>query len=90
MKCLLCSATFDNYENLIEHYASYHKTDPNNRFFQKLFQSSKNCLIFRKCLRCHDFLTTSDNKKKYDFLKHYNEGEDDLFEDKPIDIEKNC
>ena len=26
--------------------------------------------------------------KKHDFLKHYNEGEYDLFEDKPIDIEK--
>ena len=33
------------------------------------------------------FLTTSDYKKKHDFLKYYNEGEDDLFEDKPIDIE---
>ena len=88
MKCLLCSATFDNYENLIEHYVSYQKTDSNNRFFQKLFQSSKNCSIFCKCLRCHDFLTTSDYKKKHDFLKHYNEGEDDLFEDEPIDIEK--
>ena len=37
---------------------------------------------------CDDFLTTSDYKKKLDFLKHCNKGEDDLFEDKPIDIEK--
>ena len=88
MKCLLCSATFDNDEDLIEHYLSYHKIDPNNRFFQKLFQSSKNWSIFRKCLMCDDFLTTSDYKKKLDFLKHCNKGEDDLFEDKPIDIEK--
>ena len=29
-------------------------------------------------------------RKKHDFLKHYNEGEDNLFEDKPIDIEKNA
>ena len=69
-------------------YVSYHKIDPNNRFVQKLFQSNKNCSIFRKCLRCDDFLITSDYKKKHDFLKHYNEGEYDLFEDKPIDIEK--
>ena len=88
MKCLLCSSTFGNDEDLIEHYLSYHKIDPNNTFFQKLFQSSKNCSIFRKCLRCDGFLTMNDYKKKHDFLKHYNEGEDDLFEDKPIDIEK--
>ena len=43
--------------------------------------------MFRKRLRCDRFLTMSDYKKKHDFLKH-NEGEDDLFEDKPIDIEK--
>ena len=88
MKCLLCSSTFDNDEDLVEHYLSYHKIDPNNTFFQKPFQSSKNCSIFRKCLRCDGFLTMSDYKKKHDFLKHYNEREDDLFEDKPIDIEK--
>ena len=74
MKCLLCSSSFDNDEELIEHYITYHKIDPNNRFFQKLFQSNKNCLVFCKCLRCDDFLTTSDFKIKHDILKHYNEG----------------
>ena len=88
MKSLLCSATFENVDDLIEHYVSNHKIDPNNRFFQKPFQSRKKCSIFCKCLGCDDFLTTSNYKKKHDFLKHYNEGEDDLFEDKPIDIEK--
>ena len=87
MTCLLCSATFDNDEDLIEHYVCYHKIHPNNRFFQKFFQSSKNCSTFHKSLRCDDFVTTSDYKKKHDFLKHYNEGQD-LFEDKPIDIEQ--
>ena len=88
MKCLLRSATFDNDEDLIEHYVSYHKIDLNKIFFQKRFQSSKNCSIFRACLRCNDFLTSCDYKKKHDFLKRYNEGENDLFEDKPIDIKK--
>ena len=55
MKCLLCSATFDNDEDLIGYYVCYHKIDPNNGFFQKLFQSSKNCSIFRKCLSSDDF-----------------------------------
>ena len=77
----------DNDEELIEHYITYHKIDPNNRFFQKLFQSKKNCSVFRKCLRCNDFLTTSGFKIKQDFLKH-NEGYNDSFEDKPVDVEK--
>ena len=87
IKCLY-SPSFDNDEELIEHYITYHKIDRNNRFFQKLFQSNKNCSVFRKCLRCDDFLTTSDFKIKHDFLKHYNEGDKDLFEDKPVDVEK--
>ena len=33
-------------------------------------------------------MTTSDFKTKHDFLKHYNEGYNDLFEDKPVDVEK--
>ena len=33
-------------------------------------------------------MTTSDFKLKHDFLKHYNECYNDLFEDKPVDVEK--
>ena len=88
MKCLLCSAVFDSKEDLINRYTSYQKIDPSNRFFQELFQSSKNYSVFRKCLRCNDLLATSDYKKKHDFLKHYDEGNTDLFEDKPVDVEK--
>ena len=88
MKCLLCSSSFDNDEELIEYYITYHKIDPNNRFFQKLFQSNRNRSVLCKCLRCDGFLTTSDFKTKHDFLKQYNEGYNDLFEDKPVDVEK--
>ena len=44
--------------------------------------------IFPKCLRCDDFITTCDYKAKHDFLKHYHEGQNDLSEDKPLDIIK--
>ena len=88
MKCLLCSSSFDSNEELIDHYITYQKIDPNNRFFQKLFQSNKNCSVFYKCLRCDDFLTISDFKIKHDFLKHFNEGYNDLFENKLVDVEK--
>ena len=87
MKFLLCSSVFENEKDLIEHYISYHNVDANNRFSQKLFQQSRNCSIFRKCLRCDDFLTTSDFKVKHDILKHCNEGQNKLFQDKPVDIE---
>ena len=39
-------------------------------------------------MRCDDFLPTSDFKAKHDFLKHYDEGYNDFFEDKPVDIVK--
>ena len=90
MKCLLCSSSFDNNEELIDHYITYHKIDPNNRFFWKFFQSNKNCSVFCKCLKCDDFFTTSDFKIKHDFLNHYNGGYNDLFEDKPVHVEKNA
>ena len=33
-------------------------------------------------------MTTSDFTIKHDFLKHHSEGYNDLFEDKPVDVEK--
>ena len=84
MKSSLCSSIFDNEEDLIEHYISCHNVDVNNRFFQKLSQQSRNC---SKCLRCNDFWTIRDFKVKHDFFKHCNDGQSDLFEDKPVNIE---
>ena len=86
MKWLLCSASFSNDEKLIEHYIDYHKIDKDNKFFQKLFQPSKKGSIFRNCLRCGDFLSTENFKVKHDFLKHYHDGENIPFEDKPLEI----
>ena len=86
MKCLVCTSIFDNEEDLLEHYISYHNYDANNRFFQMLFPESRISSIFCKCLRCDDSLTTSNFKVKHDFLKHYNDGQNDLFEDEPVDF----
>ena len=88
MKCLLCSSNFDTNEELIQHYITYHKGDQSIKLFQKLFQPQKQSPIFRKCLRCNDFLTTNSYKVKYDFLKHYDQRQDTVFEDKPVDIVK--
>ena len=40
-------------------------------------------------MRCDDFLTTNEYKVKHDFLKHYDQGQDLVFEDKPLDIVRN-
>ena len=88
-KCLLCISSFDTEEELIQHYINYHKADETNKFFQKLFQPQKQHSIFRNCLRCGDFLTTSSCKVKHDFLEHYEQGQDSIFEDKPLEIKNN-
>ena len=88
MKCLLCSSTFQNQENLLNHYISYHNVDENNCFFQKLFQIKNNKSILKQCVRCSEFLTTEKHKSIHNFLKHYEEGKNVPFEKKPIDIVK--
>ena len=88
MKCLLSSSNFYTDEELIQYYIIYQKVDKNNKFFQKLFQPQKKAPIFRKCLRCDDFVTTNEYKVKHDFLKHYDQGQDLVFEDKSLDIIK--
>ena len=89
MKCLLCGRTFEDKEQLNNHYINFHKVDPTNRFYQKLINCRDNRCIFGKCLRCSEFLPTSSYKAKHEFLKHYNSGNEELFEDKPIDITEN-
>ena len=85
MKCLLCSSTFQNQEDLLNHYVSYHNVDENNWFFQKLFQA-KNKALLKSCVTCNDCLTTEKHKSAHIFLKHYDEGRNIPFGNKPIDI----
>ena len=85
MEYLLCSSNFENQEDLLNHYISYHNVDENNCFFQKLFQI-KNKSLLKHCVRCNEFLTTEKHKYIHNFLKHYEEVKSILFEDNPIDI----
>ena len=85
MKCLLCSSSFQNQEDLFNHYVSCYNVDENNSFFQKLFQS-KNKALLKHCVRYNEFLTTEKHKLVHKFLKHYHEGKSIPFEDKPTDI----
>ena len=58
-------------------------------FFRNFFNYKKKGPIFGKCLRCGDFLTTNEYKVKQDFLKHYDQAQDLVFEDKPLGIVRN-
>ena len=54
-------------------------------FFQKLLQSNNKTLL-KNCIRCDEFLATEKQKAVHDFLKHYDEGKNIPFEEKPFDI----
>ena len=54
--------------------------------FKNFSRQKKKSLIFQKFLRCNDFITTNSYNVKHDFLKHYDQGQDVAFEDKPLDI----
>ena len=88
MNCILRPASSDNVEKLRQHCIVYHKIDKDNKFFQKLFSPTKKRSILRKCLRCDGFLSTEKFKVKHDFLKHYADGQNFPFEDKPIEVLK--
>ena len=87
MKCLLCSSKFKDQRALLDHYLPYHNIDENNWFFQKQFQVNNKTLM-RNCVRCSEFLISEKHKATDDFLKHYEDGKNIPFEEKPLDILK--
>ena len=89
MKCILCGLQFDEKSKLENHYIDFHKVNPENKFYQKFLNLNDNNYLFQKCLRCSELIPTSKYKVTHDFLRHYDEGNFELAEDKPIDIEEN-
>ena len=85
MKCLLCSSKFENQNDLLNHYVTYHNIDKNNWFFQKSFQI-RDKTVLRQWIRCDEFLTTNKHKAVHNFLKHYEDGKSIPFEKKPVDV----
>ena len=85
MKCLLCSLSFSNQNELYDHYVQFHKIDTSNWFFKNLFDK-KNLKILKKCLRCEEFIYDTKAKAEHDFLNHFSEGKEEPFENKPLII----
>ena len=86
MKCLLCSQELASEEQLKEHYSNFHKVDPFDHFFQKLFKPVNKIYKPGKCLHCQDFIPTTKFRVIHDFLKHHEDGKLNQFEEKPTDI----
>ena len=42
--------------------------------------------VGERCMKCNEFIPTSGYRKSHNFLKHYKDGKDLVFDDKPISI----
>ena len=88
MRCLLCNFISANKEEVRKHYISYHRINPGNYFFTRLF-NFENAYFCRDCCRCGEFLITQDDKVTHNFLKHFEQGEEKPAEEKPVTIINN-
>ena len=85
MKCLLCNFDSNEPNEVREHYIAFHKVDPKNEFFQKIFQEVRNAFHGKRFVRCQELLPTSKFKINHDFLKRYENGKN-VIEEKPVNI----
>ena len=86
MKCLLCKFQTENSKELRSHYINFHNVDEKNSYFQRLFVNENDVLVSERCSKCSEFIPTLKHKKYHDFLKHYKNGREVDFEEKPISI----
>ena len=85
MKFFLCNFNSNEPIEVREHYVAFHKVDPKNEFFKKLFQEVRNVFHGKRCVRCQESLPTSKFKINHDFLKHYKNGKN-VIEEKLVNI----
>ena len=83
MKCLCCGQSFVDHPSLKDHYVTFYSVDENNNFFRKLF-TRNNAFVPRKCFRCKFFCLNRRNGKNHNFLSHYQMGDTQPVEDKPL------
>ena len=86
MKCLLCKYIAKDKLEIENHYINFHNIDKENVYFRRLIGKKNNVLFGEKCLKCNEFIPTTDFKKSHDFLKHYKEGKNLSSDEKPISI----
>ena len=86
MKCLLCKFETENTKEIKRHYINFHNIDENNNYFQRLLVNENDVIVGDRCPKCSEFIPTLKYKKSHNFLKHYENGREDYFEEKPISI----
>ena len=52
MKRLLCNFNSNEPNEVREHYIAFHKVDPKNGFFKKIFQEVRNVFQGIRCVKC--------------------------------------
>ena len=86
MKCLLCNFKAKNREEIKKHYINFHNVDEKNDYFKRLLTAENDVLVGERCFKCNEFIPTLEYKKSHDFLKHYKNGRDVNFIEKPISV----
>ena len=86
MRCLLCNFQSKNKKEIEDHYIKFHNVDKKNNYFKKLLTEKNDVFVGERCTKCSEFIPTSEYKKSHNFLKHYKDGKEVVFEDRPISI----
>ena len=73
---------------MTEDYVTFHRVDPDNWFFKNLSEYKNEIFRQEQCLRCTDFIATSEKKKIHDFVRHYEDGQVQPFDLTPMDMEQ--
>ena len=67
MKSLLCNFNSNKPNEVREHYIAFHKVDPKNEFFKKIFEEVRNVFHGKRCVRCQEF---QEHSFIYDFYNY--------------------
>ena len=86
MNCLLCNFKSKNKSEIENHYINFHNVDKENNYFKKLLTNKNDVFVGERCQKCNEFIPTAEYKKSHNFLKHYKDGKDLIFDEKPISV----
>ena len=86
MNCLLCKFKSKNKSEIENHYLNFHNVDKENYYFKKLLTKKNDVFVGERCLKCNQFIPTTEYRRSHNFLKHYKDEKELASEEKPISI----
>ena len=91
MTCFYVLKSFETEVKLIDQYFNLHNVDPNNYFFQNVIKQERKETekVFRvdRCCYCDNSLFNYRLRNMHNFIKHYELGKEEPFENKLLVIE---